>query len=111
MELVYAKSRIAKCQLVDHGNGFLGVLDKDPYSYMYHLELGESARASGRLEEAQQHFEFVERHYPDAAPGMYLSLAAVYRAQGNLSKVPEILEKGRRVFPNDQAIARIAFRD
>jgi tetratricopeptide (TPR) repeat protein len=86
-------------------------IEKDPYSYMCHLELGEIARASGRLEEAQQHFEFIERHYPDAAPGIYLSLAAVYRAQGNLSKVREILQKGHRVFPNDQAIARIAFGD
>lgn len=86
-------------------------IEKDPYSYMCNLDLGEIARASGRLDEAQLHLEFVERHYPDAAPGIYLSLAAVYRAQGNLSKVREILQKGRRIFPNDSTIARIALRD
>jgi spermidine synthase len=86
-------------------------IEKDPYSYICHLELGEIARANGRLEEARQHLEFVERHYPDAAPGIYLSLGAVYRAQGNLSKAIEVLQKGRRIFPDDQAIGRMISGD
>ena len=97
--------------LVSAARAFRTGIEKDPDSYLCHLELGEIARANGHLDEARQHLEFVERHYPDAAPGIYLSLAAVYRAQGDLSRVREILLKGGRVFPNDQAIARIALRD
>lgn len=86
-------------------------IEKDPYSYMCHLELGEIARVSNRFDEARQNLEFVERHYPDATPGIYPSLAAVYRAQGNPSKGRQTLQKGRRIFPNDQTIARMASED
>ena len=97
--------------LVSAVGAFRNGIETDPYSYLCHLELGEIARAIGRLQEARQHREFVERHYPDAAPGIYLSLGAVYRAQGNLQKAREVLQKGRRIFPDDQAIARMVSGD
>jgi len=85
-------------------------LQREPYSYMCHRELGEIDRVKGRLAAAQENFEFVVRFYSEADSGTYLSLALVYRAQGHPDRgdrAQEILEKGRRIFPNAQAISRM----
>ena len=82
-------------------------LPREPYSYMCHRELGEIDRVKGRLAAAQENLEFVVRFYPEADSGTYLSLALVYRAQGHPDRAREILKKGRRVFPNAQAISRM----
>jgi len=82
-------------------------LQREPYSYMCHRELGEMDRVKGRLAAAQENLEFVVRFYPEADSGTYLSLALVYRAQGHPNRAREILKKGRRIFPNAQAISRM----
>ena len=82
-------------------------LQREPYSYMCHRELGEIDRVKGRMSAAQENLEFVVRFYPEADSGTYLSLALVYRAQGHPDRAREILEKGRRIFPNAQVISRM----
>jgi tetratricopeptide (TPR) repeat protein len=83
-------------------------LKREPHSYMCHRELGEIDRVKGRWAAAREHLEFVVRFYPEADPRTFLSLALVYRAQGNQNLAREILPQRQRIFPNDQAILRMA---
>jgi Flp pilus assembly protein TadD len=48
--------------------------------------------------------EFVVRFNPDQEAKVYRLLAQVYRNLGRLGDARSILEKGRRVFPNDTSL-------
>lgn len=83
-------------------------LERDPYSYLCHRELGEVDRLRGRLTAAREHLELVVRMYPDADSGTYVSLALVYRAQEHPDQARDILAKGLRIFPRDPLISRMS---
>jgi spermidine synthase len=79
----------------------LAGIRKDTYSYACHLELGELYRESGRFSLARQHFEWIVRFFPDADATIFRSLAGVYVVLGDMRSARSILQKGRRVFPDD----------
>ncbi len=81
---------------------------RDPYVYLCHRDLGELLRASGRLREAEAELQFVVKHFPEADPKAYASLALLYKAQGKADAARETLAKGRRIFPDDSLLARMA---
>jgi tetratricopeptide (TPR) repeat protein len=83
-------------------------LEREPYSYLCHRELGEIDRVKGRFAAAREHLEFVVRFYPEVDSGTYASLALLYRAQGHLDLARDILRKGRRIFPEDSMISRMS---
>jgi len=83
-------------------------LERDPYSYLCHRELGEVDRLRGRLTAAREHLELVVRMYPDMDSGTYVSLALVYRAQEHPDQARNILAKGLRIFPRDPLISRMS---
>jgi len=83
-------------------------LERDPYSFLCHRELGEVDRLKGRFAAAREQLELVVRLYPEVDPGTYVSLALVYRAQGHPELVRDILDKGKRIFPKDPMIARMS---
>lgn len=74
---------------------------KDPYSYACHLELGELYREARQFSLAREHFEFVERFYPDYDATLYRSLAGIDVALGDAPAAARALRKGIRVFPHD----------
>lgn len=84
-----------------------GGLERDPYSYLCHRELGEIDRVEGRFAEARSHLELVVRMYPEMDAGTYASLALVYRAQKQPHPAKDILAKGLRIFPRDPMISRL----
>ena len=79
---------------------------KDPYSYACHLELGELYRETGRFPLARQHFEWVVRFFPDADGTIFRSLAGVYVVLGDMKAARSILQKGRRIFPEDTELQK-----
>ena len=79
---------------------------KDPYSYACHLELGELYRETGRFPLARQHFEWVLRFFPDADATIFRSLAGVYVVLGDKKSAASILQKGRRIFPDDTELEK-----
>jgi len=82
-------------------------LERDPYSYLCHRELGEVDRLTGRFVAARAHLELVVRMYPEMDSGTYASLALVYQAQEHPDMARDILSKGLRIFPKDPLISRI----
>jgi spermidine synthase len=76
----------------------------DPYSYSCNRDLGDLYRQTGYMGRARKHLEFVEHFFPDADPGTFVSLATVDLALGDHRAAREALRKGRRIFPNDQAL-------
>jgi spermidine synthase len=76
----------------------------DPFSYFCNRDLGDLYRQTGYMGRARKYFEFVERFFPDADPSTFISLATVDLALGDHRAAREALRKGRRIFPNDQAL-------
>jgi predicted membrane-bound spermidine synthase/tetratricopeptide (TPR) repeat protein len=74
---------------------------KDPYSYACRLGLGEIYRETGRFALARQQFEWVVRFFPDSDPTTFRSLAGVYVVLGNTQSARALLNKGRRIFPEN----------
>ncbi|HTC94530.1 MAG TPA: fused MFS/spermidine synthase [Terriglobales bacterium] len=79
---------------------------KDPYSYSCHLSLGELYRRTGRLAQARETFEWIVRFFPDADATLFRSLAGVDIALGDSRAAQSVLRKGRRIFPDDQALQK-----
>jgi len=83
-------------------------LQREPYSYLCHRELGEIDRIKGRFAAAREHLELVVRFYPEVDSGTYVSLALLYRAQEHPDRARDILRKGKRIFPKDPMISRMS---
>ncbi len=83
-------------------------LEREPYSYLCHRELGEIDRIKRRFAAAREHLELVVRLYPEVDAGTYVSLALVYRAQEHPDQARDILGKGKRIFPKDPMISRMS---
>ena len=81
-------------------------LQRDPYSYACHLELGELYRRTERLPLARKYFEWVVRFFPDTDPSVFRQLAAVDVLLGDNGSARSALEKGHRIFPHDGPIQR-----
>lgn len=86
-------------------------LQRDPYSFLCHRDLGELERATARNAEAQQELELVVRLFPEADFKTYASLALVYRADGKTRKAREILSKGERLFPNESLLKELNLKN
>jgi len=81
---------------------------RDPYAYLCRRDLGELLRVSGKLSEADAELQFVVKHFPEADPKTFASIALLYKAQGRQNEAQEILLKGRRIFPGDSLLSRMA---
>ena len=79
----------------------IDILKTDPYNFDAHRFLGEIERREKRWDKARGELEIVVRYYPTADPGVYASLAQVYRSLGRPKDADAILLKGRRVFEGD----------
>lgn len=79
---------------------FFEALDRDPYSYAAHRNLGELYHRIGQWPPAIEHLEFVVRYHPEVDPNVYTELAEGYRATGSIRQAAAVLRKGRRIFPD-----------
>jgi spermidine synthase len=82
-------------------------LQRDGNAYLCHRDLGELLRARGQLQEAEAELQFVVKHFPEADPKTYASLALLYKAQSKQEAQHDVLVKGRRIFPEDSLLARL----
>jgi tetratricopeptide (TPR) repeat protein len=82
-------------------------LQRDPYAYLCHRDLGELLRANGRLSEGESDLDFVATHFPEADPKTFASLALLYQAQGKGSQAKQTLAKGRRIFPENALLRKM----
>ncbi|MBI3661969.1 MAG: fused MFS/spermidine synthase [Acidobacteria bacterium] len=87
---------------------FFAALEKEPYSYAAHRNLGEIYLKKKLWDKAEPHFAFVVHFHPDADPGTYVGLAEVFRATGRPQSAVETLRKGLRIFPDSAEIQRLA---
>ncbi len=87
---------------------FLTALEREPYSYAAHRNLGELYRQRKLWPQARAHLEFVVRYFPDVDPDTLVSLAEVYRAIGETAAAAAIVRKARRIFPGDADLRRLA---
>ncbi|MBI1738936.1 MAG: tetratricopeptide repeat protein, partial [Acidobacteria bacterium] len=87
---------------------FFAALEKEPYSYAAHRNLGEIYRNKKLWDKAEAQYEFVVRFHPDADAGTYAGLAEVYRATGRPQSAVEILRKGLRLFPDNSDLQRLS---
>jgi spermidine synthase len=83
---------------------FRALLAVEPYSYSGHRNLGEMLLLRQDWQGARPLLEFVVRFNPDQEAKVYRLLAQVYRNLGRLGDARSILEKGRRIFPNDTSL-------
>jgi len=81
---------------------------RDRYSYLGHLGLANVQRSRGEWDEARKNYEFVERFDPDSSSDVYLWLADVYRRLARERDARAAIEKGHRLFPQDEALSRAA---
>ena len=79
----------------------IDILNSDPYNLNAHRFLGEILLREKRWDDARGQLEVVVRYYPTADPGVYASLAEVYRNLGRPHDAESILRKGQRVFEGD----------
>jgi hypothetical protein len=52
----------------------------------------------------------VVRFFPEADPKTYASLALLYRAEGKLRSVDDVLGKGRRILPEDALLQSLELK-
>ncbi len=81
----------------------IDILRGDPYNLDAHRFLGEILWKEKRWDEARVQLEVVVRYYPTADPGVYTSLADVYRNLSRPQDADAILSKGERVFYGNPA--------
>jgi spermidine synthase len=82
-------------------------LQRDPYAFLCHRELGELLRASNRLSEAEVELQFVVKHFPETDPKTFSSLALLYLAQGRKTEAENAIAKGRKLFPQDRLLSQL----
>ncbi|PYU05174.1 MAG: hypothetical protein DMG34_08900 [Acidobacteria bacterium] len=83
-------------------------LQLDPHAFLCHRDLGELYRATGRNTEAIRELEWVVRLFPEADSKTYVSLALAYQTAKDRASAQFALEKGRRLFPDDQLLRKFA---
>jgi spermidine synthase len=83
-----------------------GGLARERYAFLCRRDLGELERAESHDDEARRDLEFVVRYFPLRDSSVYRSLALLYRSVGRPGDADAILEKGRRLFPDDDALAQ-----
>jgi spermidine synthase len=86
---------------------FRQALEREPYSYTAHRNLGALYHSRRDWPRARQHLEFVVRYHPTSDAGTYTTLADVYRSLNLRRESVAILQKGARIFPNEQEILRL----
>jgi len=87
---------------------FSAALEREPYSYAAHRNLGEIYLKQKNWAQAEEQLRFVVTYHPDGDPGTYVSLAEAYRAAGRQQAAVETLRKGLRIFPDNADIQRLA---
>jgi tetratricopeptide (TPR) repeat protein len=90
------------------GLAYEEAVQRDRYSSAGHRGLGDVHRAKGEWEEARENYEFAARFDPDSSSEVYVRLADVYRHLGRERDARAAIQKGLRLFPGDQALARSA---
>jgi len=83
-------------------------LEREPYSYDAHRYLATLCRVRRLWPQARTHLEFIVRYSPDVDAEIYTALAEVDREMGDPTAAMEILRKGRRIFPADAELRRLA---
>ena len=83
-------------------------LQLDEYAFLCHRDLGELYRVTGRGTQAVHELEWVVRFFPEGDAKTYISLALAYQAARRQSDAESVLEKGRRLFPNDQLLQKFS---
>ena len=83
---------------------FRELLEREPHSYSAHRNLGEMLLVRKDLAAARPHLEFVVRFNPDNEAKVYTLLASLYEQQHEPALARAILQKGRRIFPNDTTL-------
>ena len=101
-ELLVRLGELARGELA-----FLTALEREPYSYAAHRNLGQLYRRRMLWPQARAHLEFAVRYFPDNDPYIYASLAEVYRAMGDATAANRILRKGMRIFPGNADLRRL----
>jgi spermidine synthase len=101
---------IALSDVTDAESTLLKGLQKDPYSYACHLELGELYQRTGQLPRARENFEWVVRFFPAAEATVFRSLAEVDVVLGDRKSAHSVLSKGYRLFPEDAELQKAAAR-
>ncbi len=86
-------------------------LEREPYSYPAHRDLGALYRERKLWSLAKANLEFVVRFFPDTSAETYTDLADIYSTTGDTAAAAEILRKGRRIFPEDPKLRRAAPSD
>jgi len=87
----------------------LKALELDPYNYAAHQHLSELYRERNQVADARHHLEFLVRFFPDSDAAPYPVLAKVYRDAGETFAAASVLRKGKRLFPKDPELARLAY--
>jgi spermidine synthase len=98
--------RIGVSDIVEAESSLLEGLQKDPYSYACHLELGELYQRTGHFPLARDDFEWVVRFFPAADATVFRSLAEVDVVLGDNKSAQSVLRKGRRLFPDDRELQK-----
>jgi len=81
---------------------------RDRYSFAGHRGRGDVYRASGQWDQARENYEFAARFDPDSSSELYVHLADVYHQMGHERASRAAAAKGHRLFPGDDALARLA---
>jgi spermidine synthase len=85
-------------------------IERDPYAFLCHRDLGELFRASGRTAQAIDELQWVVRYFPEADPKTFASLALAFDAAGDHQQAEAALQKGKRIFPEDPLLRRFRLR-
>jgi spermidine synthase len=82
-------------------------LEKDPYNYQAHFNLGQYYDTQKNWVEARKHLELVKRFFPDDDAQTYKMLYAVDGALGDSRAGNEAAAFGMRMFPNDTELKKL----
>jgi spermidine synthase len=80
----------------------------DPYNYPCNRDLAELYRQTGHKDRARKYLEIVEKFFPDMDPALYVALASVDESLGDHRAARAALQKGARIFPNDESLRKAA---
>jgi spermidine synthase/Tfp pilus assembly protein PilF len=78
----------------------------DPYNYPCNRSLAELYRQTGHKDRARKYLEILEKFFPDVDPTIYVSLASVDESLGDHRAARRALQKGARIFPNDESLRK-----